>query len=453
MANWVQTFLASNPDLAAKPIASRGQRHIAHDNGDGTRTWNFTGAPIHYHDGTEWKPIDTKLIYYPDTDEYGAAGLKTRIKSDGSARIIDEKIATVHAQKSVEVGTYNQATGVFTIQKTLPAGTVVDDSIVRTVGNFTHKLTLTETGLREHLVLNSALAVSVPNNIWLVIKTELASVQLFPDGWLGDTTIKGYQFPKPHGWDGNNKELPLKRYARFADGKQYVYTGILGSSLTGVTYPVTIDPDYLDSTNDGQIYGSNVTYSIARTTSEGFNSSQNESAIGQCLNGGFYSNMRLSLKFDTSGIPDADTVTQVNLKLVCNGDYSTAQDFDVQIVKQDWSAQDPLSDVNREVAYDACLAGTLDDNIWRNTLDMAINTQYSSGNLNTAWVSKTGSTYYSLRSSRDYAGNIPTGFNEIIYIVLQEHATVAYRPILTVVSSGGGSVIPVFMANYRQQRS
>jgi len=122
------------------------------------------------------------------------------------------------------------------------------------------------------------------------------------------------------------------------------------------------------------------------------------------------------------------------MKLVCVEDYSPV-DFDVEIVKQDWSAQDPIGAGNMEAAYDNCLAGVLDA-IWRNTAGISIGTQYTSPNLDISRINKTGLTYYSLRSSRDKNAVPPTGEDtETIILATANHATPAYRPVLTVLYS------------------
>ena len=104
-----------------------------------------------------------------------------------------------------------------------------------------------------------------------------------------------------------------------------------------------------------------------------------------------------------------------------DSDYSDT-DFDVQIVKQDWSGQNPLSSDNMGTAFDNCLSATADDSIWRNTSGMATNTPYTSGNLSTAWVNTNGITYYSLRSSRDYGNGEPSG-NEFVDLYAAEATT------------------------------
>lgn len=180
--------------------------------------------------------------------------------------------------------------------------------------------------------------------------------------------------------------------------------------------------------NDGYVRGLNATYSVARSTSQSYDDGNEFVQIGQ-LGPSIYV-LRAFLKFDTSVIDPLAYISQVNLKMVCTSDTS-GTDFDVQIVKQDWSAQDPLSDANREAAYDNCLAGTADNSIWRNTSGMTVGIQYASGNLDTTWINRSGFTYYSLRSSRDF-GNIEPPGSEYIDIGSQTNATVAYRPKLSI---------------------
>ena len=199
----------------------------------------------------------------------------------------------------------------------------------------------------------------------------------------------------------------------------------------------------------GGIYGSSATYATARTTSTALYSNDRY-YVGQVLNTEVYYVYRYFLKFDTSVIPDGDTITQVNMKLVTLEDSSN-NDFDIVIKKADWSPYDPADADNRESIYDLILSAGADDNIWRNTNGISINTQYTSGNLSVAWVNKSGSSYYGLLSSRDISATPPTagsGASEVERIASQSHATVAYRPILTIVHTPGGgepvSVSPFF---------
>ncbi|MFA5150981.1 MAG: hypothetical protein WC554_00330 [Clostridia bacterium] len=185
---------------------------------------------------------------------------------------------------------------------------------------------------------------------------------------------------------------------------------------------------------DGGLYGENGVYSTARSTCNTLYS-QDRYITGQSQPASLvYYVYRMFLKFDTSFLAGA-TIKQANLKLVVVEDNS-AIDFDVVIKKADWSAYDPASDANKENIYDLILSSSADDNIWRNTSGLSINTQYTSGNLNTAWINKNGYTYYGLISSRDISSTPPNntvgGGNENVRIASSTHATTSYRPILTV---------------------
>lgn len=194
----------------------------------------------------------------------------------------------------------------------------------------------------------------------------------------------------------------------------------------------TLDPTLTQTadTNDTVIQGASAVWATARGTAFSFDSTTQWPQVGTRFTVQ-YLVYRDFLKFDTSTIPVGSTINQVNLQMVCIADGSTELDFDIQIVKQNWSAQDPIAAGNMDAAYDACLAGTADDNIWRNTAGIAINTVYTSGNLNTAWVVPGGNTYYSLRSSLDFNNVVPTG-NNYIQLASSNHVTAAYRPKLVV---------------------
>ena len=206
------------------------------------------------------------------------------------------------------------------------------------------------------------------------------------------------------------------------------------ADVTGAVYPVTIDPDFASGASYGTVRGANATYSTAHSTAA--LSYVNRLYVGQTTSFICY---RGYLKFDTSSIPDTDTVDQVILRMVALTDQSTA-DFDVQIVKYNWSAQDPLASGNMEAAYDGCLAANADDSIWRNTNGMSINTQYTSGNLSTAWVNKTGTTYYGLRSNLDANATQPSALQNVI-LATPDDATANYRPCLIVDYTAGGQTL------------
>lgn len=182
-----------------------------------------------------------------------------------------------------------------------------------------------------------------------------------------------------------------------------------------------------------KIEGTSAVYATARATSTGSATTDTDNGLGQENSAAVFGVYRHFLVFDTSIIPDSATILKATLTLTCTTDSSTAADFDVVIQKHDWSVQNPIGAGNREAAYDACLAATAESSIWRNTSGLVINTPYESGALDITRISKTGSTYYSLLSSRDVAGTAP-GVATVEYLVMamDENATPAYRPTLNV---------------------
>jgi len=205
--------------------------------------------------------------------------------------------------------------------------------------------------------------------------------------------------------------------------------------------PLLTTLNQVSNAADARVYGQSTTYSSARSTSSSGDTGLTVFTVGQQFSSPTYFVYRSFLKFDTASLTLAASISQVNLSLTVKTNGSVT-DFDVQIIKHDWSAQDPINSGGREESvFDNCLSGATDDNIWRNTSGISINTPYSGGNLNTVWINRTGNTYYSLRSSLDFSNTTPVG-DEFINIASAENATSAHRPLLTVVYTlpGGGNI-------------
>ena len=132
--------------------------------------------------------------------------------------------------------------------------------------------------------------------------------------------------------------------------------------LDAAVFPVYIDPTLTQEsgTGDGVVHGVSTTYATARSTYYSVGSTATTMQLGQRYSSPNYTVWRGFVLFDTSSLSGA-TVTQANLQLTPSND-SSATDFDLQIVKQDWSAQNPLSSGNAETAFDNCLSGTRDSN-------------------------------------------------------------------------------------------
>ena len=259
---------------------------------------------------------------------------------------------------------------------------------------------------------------------------------------VGITEIAGVLY----GADGERLGVLTPTTATDAEGNELPCTGSyvngyieFSADVTGAAFPVVIDPDFAGSAADGFVSSESLNYTTARNTSADFNITETVLYCGQQMPGTYYYLYRSGLKFDTSTIGAGSMVTQVNLKLVVTAYFNSYEGqsayFDLVIRKFDWSAQEPISAGTRESFFDGCLAADSDDAIWQNSEGLAVNNQYSSGNLSTTWVNKSGSTYYGLISSRDVAGTSPGtggGKYEGFSLGSANNATEAYRPVLSV---------------------
>lgn len=211
--------------------------------------------------------------------------------------------------------------------------------------------------------------------------------------------------------------------------------------------------DFAGSTVDGYILGQSDNQTTAMTTATAIDITGGAMFIG----GNGYSTPRYKvgrgfLKFDTSLIGAGATITQVKLRMVATTKGWYNRNFGINIIKCDWSGTDPITTSNMDTAFDNCDTATPDDNIWMNTSGVTVNTQYTSGNLSTAWVNKTGNTYYGLRSSRD-DGNFPAnGEDEYAVLATANHATESYRPVLIVAYTEAATGCPKQMMFYMKQR-
>jgi len=386
--------------LAGKPVYKRAKHAIHFQNSDGSITANFSGKPCHYFDGGIWKAIDTTPLLGGD-GKWGCPHSRVRIATDGTVSIT----GTDYAQQARLIS---------------PKNIKLDgDHLVRTFSGGEQRLYITEDGYRSEITLNSK-----PNLLQALYLLASVSGSL-PGEYVRHPTVM-----------------------TDADGKEYTYDNAINfrAWLDAAKYPVVIDPDFTGLIADGFIEGNNATYTTARDTStnSGY-TNWSYFIVGQSKT--YYETYyvyRSYLVFDTSSI-GANIVGQVNLKMTVRNDYSTAADFDVQIVKYNWSEweSNQTNTTYRETAYDGVLVSDADDAIWLNTNGISNDTTYISGNLSTAWINKTGKTYYALRSSRDLAGEVPSG-DELLRIYSREVTTGSYRPVLSVTYATAGGHSPLY---------
>jgi len=379
MANWAKL----QEDTIGLPVFKRAKHGIHFQRSDGQIQANFVGKPCHYLDGGLWKPIDTKLLKLPD-GFYGCAHSPVRVHTDGRVKVTGSNYAQ------------------FTELPGNPIGKVDGDRIIREFAGGYQELFVTEDGFRE--------VITVLKPTFPLEKFIGKSSGALPSAYKASTQT-----------------------AVDANGDVYVITAdrkAFGAWLDKAVYPVVIDPDFAAGTADLNILGISSDFTVARSTSSSYSTEDSWSSLGTEWDSPNFKCRRVYLLFDTSSIGAGSTVTQVNLKCSKKSTVKT-NNFDVQIVKYDWSAYvaDVTNATNRETAYDGCLTGTADSSILANTSAWADDAYKTSGNLDTTWVNKSGTTYYGLRTSRDYNGDIETNSN---YININMRNYTAYRPVLTV---------------------
>lgn len=191
------------------------------------------------------------------------------------------------------------------------------------------------------------------------------------------------------------------------------------------------------STADGHINSANAAYATARTggtlTVDTSTSSQN--AVGQVEFFG-YNCAEGFLDFDTSGIPDADTVSAAVLDVYGSQDSSTTN-FTIEARLQNWG-------------------GTLTTADWVSGADLGTPTLLASRSTASGWstsayntftdtafpanVNKTGVTYVMLCSDRHRVGNDPgAGGSEFVRFYSADDSGTTRDPKLTVTHAGAGN--------------
>jgi len=138
------------------------------------------------------------------------------------------------------------------------------------------------------------------------------------------------------------------------------------------------------------------------------------------------------LAFDTSSIPDGDTVSAAVLRVTVSGDSSDT-DFDIQARLRDWGTTVTIADW----VAGADLSGLTLLGSYATSSGFTVNTGYDlSDTAMAANVSKTGSTRMLLCSSRTVGNNAPTG-DERVFAYSADYTGTTRDPKLTVTYAAG----------------
>jgi len=416
----------------------RGRKFIEyHDDAQpaGTFTQEISGADVSYQDeGGSWNPLDESW----ETDgqdgfAFRAARMNHKVRFDSIGawrwyprRNVDTEYIVINRPQCWLTAT--KRWGNLLASGVSREGKSITITSVRKVTRVIHSRW---NGIKTDWVLLDASAPTrFRQKIDLVGITEVSGVLYGADGTrlasLMPTTAT----------DANGIELPCT--GSYAGG--YVE---FSADVTGAAFPVVIDPDFTGGTGDCEVYGQNATYATALDNATSSNNTNNYLRVGQTyVSTPLYRVYGAAILFDTSTIGADSTITQVNLTLVSTADESNV-DFNVVITKFNWSAY--VADIG---GYRTQILtgsyGSTADATWRNTSGMSLNTQYTSGNMATDWVNKTGVTYYGLTSDRVKSETTPDDLEDI-KIASGDHTTASYRPKLTVTYTTGGALLKVNM--------
>ena len=380
---WITDF-HERTDLNRYPVKLRTRGGIGYGLPNGDTVSNFVGHPVHYLENGIWKPITLQRHMNGDLE--------------GSP------FAFKGGQVTYKDAPLFQPRAVIFDGKRYPLNLAWrDTSLVCDLPFGTYEVRFTENGVRELL--------TIPEPV--------------------EGTI---EFDVPH----VNKPRGLFKQER------HIVGGVFGESFTltkDMKFPLEIDPDYSGDTASREILGASSVYATARSTATSLSSSEQNFLVSHSFGSSTYSIRRIAEKFLTSGIPDTDTITQVNLTYYVNS-KSIVVDDDIIFAKANWSANEPLS-APADSTYDLGLSAALEDNIWKNTSSISAGNAYASGNLNTSWVSKTGSTYYVTLFSRDRNNSGTSNGNSVTFASVH-NSTSGNRPYLTVTHAAAAVSQPVW---------
>lgn len=194
--------------------------------------------------------------------------------------------------------------------------------------------------------------------------------------------------------------------------------------------PGTVSTFY-SGTSDGYIYSSSSIYSTAASGSgTTAYTALTYDYVGQLLTGGYYYCDESFVAFDTSPIPDSDTITSSILSLY-NYTDSSDTDFTVEARLYDWGASLTTADwiSNASLSSYTLLASKATSG-WTT----GYNEFSENGSAFVNNTSKTGTTYIVLNSDRHRGGTAPSG-NEYVGFSTADETGTTQDPKLVVTHS------------------
>jgi len=377
MNTWLEDFHAKT-NLNKYPVSLRTRSGVGYRLPSGETVSKFAGHPVHYLEGGLWKPITLQPHSNGDFEgsDFSWRGGQILYKNK---RLLEPKAVILNGVRH-------------------PLSLRQDENrIVADLPFGQYEIVFREGGVRETL--------TIPQPV---------------EGLL--------EFDIPH----------AKKPEGLIKQDRHIVGGITAESFyltKDMSYPLVIDPDYAGTANDYVVNGASANRTVARSTSSSSSTPSTANILSDVYGGPTYQYGRYFVRFDTSGIPDTDSVSNATMTLTPTNTYN---DTNILIRKHDWSGVYPIGSGNRETAYDDCLAATTDV-AWSDVTSLTINVAKTSPSLDATRINLTGNTYYSVLTSMDSDN---TNFIENTYgcsIAAITHATSGYRPFLTVTHAAGGN--------------
>jgi hypothetical protein len=397
-----------------KPVFKRAKHGIHFKNNDGSITANFSGKPCHYLDGAVWRAIDTRLIRLSD-GWYGSPHSDVRIHPDGR----------------VKVEGYQQ-------RAELPSakvGKADNDKLIREFSFGSQELRITEDGFRSEITLNRIPTLAEARKL---IASESGTL--------------------------SKKYLKSLTTATDANGDVHVVTTLAAFRkwLAKAVFPVVIDPDF-STTSDADT---------------GFYSGVPLRNYGAAL--AIFPGYKMLFRFDLSSITSGSTCSAATIKITTPDTQTrtgtpTISYYKISDANGDWIEGTGIPDTAKTgepcwsyKAYDATnpiswagsaglsTAGT--DYI--NTVLGSVTFPYTCnpGDSYTATFNADGRTvlqsWFGVISNNGLVAIVTSGVGGWTQqVCMSEHATEAYRPVLTVTYTAGGGIIPIVQYYNRLRRN
>lgn len=244
--------------------------------------------------------------------------------------------------------------------------------------------------------------------------------------WNVSKSGTGITMLPPTAVDATGKDVPVT----VTEGKGTLTYDV---DVTGVTWPVVVDPTSVTATNDGRIFAYNATYLTARnaTSGGGVNSTL---GAGQWNDSGTRIVYRSFMSFAIPAYARDEHALSVSMFLEGNWDGS-ATDFDMYVVEAtytDPAAVDNFNDFDGWAAS-GTYTGTVLNDTWNSASYSATWNEVEFNSSGISVVDEAGSTTLKLAllSSRDYTSTDPSS-TETEYVLFEGSATADKEPYLSI---------------------